>query len=102
MCVWAVRQLGIICKATETPLYCAAESFKFARLYPLNQQDLPAAALKSSLDPATHWAYVWSFDTLRQPPALVLISSSSSRIPASVRFLQHSRVRPAGGWGCAV
>ena len=40
-------QLGIICKATETPFYVAAESIKFARLYPLNQQDLPAAVLKN-------------------------------------------------------
>ena len=48
-------QLGIICKATETPFYVAAESIKFARLYPLNQQDLPAAVLKNPPDLRKDW-----------------------------------------------
>ncbi|GMH53954.1 hypothetical protein TrVE_jg10190 [Triparma verrucosa] len=33
--------LGITAKALNTPFYVAAESYKFARLYPLNQADLP-------------------------------------------------------------
>ncbi|XP_078490406.1 translation initiation factor eIF2B subunit alpha [Ciona intestinalis] len=34
-------QLGLCAKALNKPLYVFAESFKFARLYPLNQHDLP-------------------------------------------------------------
>ena len=33
--------LGITAKALGKPFYVAAESYKFARLYPLNQSDLP-------------------------------------------------------------
>ncbi|KAJ1734697.1 translation initiation factor eIF-2B subunit alpha [Coemansia biformis] len=34
-------QLAIIAKAAKKPLYALAESFKFVRLYPLSQYDLP-------------------------------------------------------------
>ena len=34
-------QMAIVAKAHNTPFYAAAESYKFARLYPLNQRDLP-------------------------------------------------------------
>eukprot|EP00854_Cymbomonas_tetramitiformis_P003944 gene3944-4909_t len=37
-------QLAMVAKALGTPFYCAAESYKFARLYPLNQRDLPKDA----------------------------------------------------------
>lgn len=33
-------QISIIAKAFAKPFYVAAESFKFMRLYPLNQRDL--------------------------------------------------------------
>lgn len=33
--------LAIVAKEFGKPFYVAAESFKFARLYPLNQSDLP-------------------------------------------------------------
>lgn len=33
--------LAIVAKELNTPFYVAAESFKFARLFPLNQRDLP-------------------------------------------------------------
>ena len=33
--------LAIAAKAHNVPLYVAAESYKFARLYPLSQRDLP-------------------------------------------------------------
>ena len=32
---------AMVAKAMNTPFYVAAESFKFARLYPLNQRDFP-------------------------------------------------------------
>ncbi|KAI8463744.1 MAG: eukaryotic initiation factor [Monoraphidium minutum] len=34
-------QIALCAKALNRPFYVAAESYKFARLYPLNQQDLP-------------------------------------------------------------
>lgn len=34
--------LALCARAHDTPVYVAAESYKFARLYPLNQQDLPS------------------------------------------------------------
>jgi len=34
-------QIATVAKAFGKPLYVAAESYKFARLFPLNQQDLP-------------------------------------------------------------
>lgn len=33
--------LAMVAKAFNKPLYVAVESYKFARLYPLNQLDLP-------------------------------------------------------------
>ncbi|XP_062574707.1 translation initiation factor eIF-2B subunit alpha-like [Saccostrea cucullata] len=48
--------MGLTAKTMNKPFYVVAESFKFARLYPLNQQDLPnefkyhASTLKSSPD----------------------------------------------------
>lgn len=35
-------QISVIAKAANKPLYAVAESFKFVRLYPLNQYDLPS------------------------------------------------------------
>jgi len=34
-------QLGLISKAANTPFYVVGESFKFVRLYPLNQSEIP-------------------------------------------------------------
>jgi translation initiation factor eIF-2B subunit alpha len=34
-------QIATVAKAMGKPVYVAAESYKFARLYPLNQRDLP-------------------------------------------------------------
>lgn len=34
-------QMAIVAKALKKPFYVAAESYKFARLFPLNQSDLP-------------------------------------------------------------
>lgn len=35
-------QIAIIAQAANKPLYAVAESFKFVRIYPLNQYDLPS------------------------------------------------------------
>ena len=34
-------QTAIVARQLSTPVYVAAESYKFARLFPLNQQDVP-------------------------------------------------------------
>lgn len=41
-------QIGIVCAALKKPLYVAAESYKFARLYPLDQRDLPKTVTRNS------------------------------------------------------
>jgi len=42
--------LAICAKAHGKPFYVAAESYKFARLYPLNQQDLPAVGESNPIE----------------------------------------------------
>ena len=42
-------QLAIVAKACKIPLYVATETFKFARLYPLSQDDLPQRYLEFSV-----------------------------------------------------
>lgn len=34
-------QIAVVARALSVPMYVAAESYKFARLYPLSQSDLP-------------------------------------------------------------
>ena len=34
-------QLAVMAKAMNKPVYAVAESFKFERLYPLNQKEVP-------------------------------------------------------------
>ena len=34
-------QMAVMAKAFNKPFYVAAESYKFARLFPLDQRDLP-------------------------------------------------------------
>ncbi|KAJ1985566.1 translation initiation factor eIF-2B subunit alpha [Dimargaris cristalligena] len=45
-------QISIVAKAARKPFYAVAESYKFVRLFPLNQFDLP-----------THTAQILSFDS---------------------------------------
>lgn len=35
------NQMAVCAKAQNKPFYVVAESFKFVRLFPLNQQDVP-------------------------------------------------------------
>eukprot|EP01087_Luapelamoeba_hula_P019645 TRINITY_DN6538_c0_g1_i2.p1 TRINITY_DN6538_c0_g1~~TRINITY_DN6538_c0_g1_i2.p1 ORF type:complete len:363 (+),score=52.53 TRINITY_DN6538_c0_g1_i2:434-1522(+) len=44
--------LSIVAKALKKPFYVAAESFKFTRLYPLNQRDIPVEKRQKELVPA--------------------------------------------------
>ena len=43
--------IAVAAKAHNKPFYVAAESYKFARLYPLNQRDLPLEAKPLDLGP---------------------------------------------------
>jgi translation initiation factor eIF-2B subunit alpha len=47
-------QLAIVAKALQKPLYVASETYKFARLYPLSQSDLPSSRYKTSIQPCTN------------------------------------------------
>ncbi|KAH9934786.1 IF-2B-domain-containing protein [Fomitopsis serialis] len=51
------NQMAIIAKAASKPFYALAESYKFHRLFPLSQYDLP-----------THNPTILSFATLQQRP----------------------------------
>ena len=47
-------QIAIVAKAFRKPLYVAAETYKFARLYPLSQSDLPSSRYKICIRPCTN------------------------------------------------
>jgi len=42
---------AMIAKAMKKPFYVAAESYKFARLYPLNQSDFPHSQTEENMKP---------------------------------------------------
>ncbi|OJT15877.1 Translation initiation factor eIF-2B subunit alpha [Trametes pubescens] len=63
------NQMAIIAKAANKPFYALAESFKFHRLFPLSQYDLP-----------THNPNILSFAT---PPSAEQGSASASAAPAA-------------------
>jgi translation initiation factor eIF-2B subunit alpha len=56
-------QVAIVAKSYNKPLYVASESYKFARIFPLDQADLswPGAAKVS--DEACDEAKVWTYST---------------------------------------
>jgi len=41
-------QIALLAHALSKPLYVAAESFKFTRVFPLNQRDLPGTVFMLS------------------------------------------------------
>lgn len=45
VCIYCMQigtyQMAVMAKALNKPFYVVAESFKFVRMYPLNQRDLP-------------------------------------------------------------
>ncbi|KII88534.1 hypothetical protein PLICRDRAFT_41701 [Plicaturopsis crispa FD-325 SS-3] len=70
------NQIAIIAKAANKPFYALAESYKFHRLFPLNQYDLP-----------THTPSILSFTSPNPPPPLergsVPLSARPSVFPPS-------------------
>ncbi|KZT11390.1 nagb/rpia/CoA transferase-like protein [Laetiporus sulphureus 93-53] len=78
------NQIAIIAKAANKPFYALAESYKFHRLFPLSQYDLP-----------THNPTILSFPALPQPSAdsesarsrPTVPSSAASGVPARTKTL---------------
>lgn len=71
-------QLAIVAKALKKPFYVAAESYKFARLYPINQSDLPNCREKHTLVPlhghkVPHGVQVDNPDTDYTPPRFITL-----------------------------
>jgi len=63
----------MIAKALKRPFYVAAESYKFARLFPLSQSDLPEAKHEQSpLKPAINKVF---------PPKLAIDNPSADYTP---------------------
>lgn len=56
-------QVAMIANALKKPVYVLAEFFKFARLFPLNQHDLPDGAQKVSQPYLPLYADILSFIT---------------------------------------
>jgi hypothetical protein len=44
-------QFAVAAKAFNRPMYVAAESYKFARVYPLNQRDIPESTITAAGSP---------------------------------------------------
>jgi translation initiation factor 2B subunit (eIF-2B alpha/beta/delta family) len=51
-CLISAAQIATVAKAFGKAVYVAAESYKFARLFPLTQRDLPTEAAKVDFGPA--------------------------------------------------
>ena len=79
--------LAVCAKALAKPVYVAAESYKFARLFPLGQQDMPREQVAWSIGPIV--PPNTRFDTPRRdytPPAFLslLITDFGVLTPAAV------------------
>lgn len=75
------NQMAIIAKAASKPFYALAESYKFHRLFPLSQYDLP-----------THNSTILSLPTLPQRPAVPRFSGSE---PATSTSAAHEAAASA-------
>eukprot|EP01126_Amoeba_proteus_P052813 TRINITY_DN640_c0_g1_i2.p1 TRINITY_DN640_c0_g1~~TRINITY_DN640_c0_g1_i2.p1 ORF type:complete len:312 (-),score=56.77 TRINITY_DN640_c0_g1_i2:81-1016(-) len=56
-------QVSMVASSLNTPVYCVAQSFKFTRLYPLSQQDIPKEKDSCRHNSAELWCR--SYDHLR-------------------------------------
>ena len=53
--------MAVMTKAANKPFYVVAESFKFLRLYPLNQEDVPNSFKVISLESADNFdKMIWA------------------------------------------
>ena len=66
--------MAIVAAACKKPFYIAAESIKFARMFPLSQQDLPEHEASSRGGTLSHPAFVG-----REPPPEYLRVEKPSR-----------------------
>jgi len=72
-------QMALCSKAHNKPFYVVAESFKFVRLYPLNQQDVPD---KFKVWPRTYFfTLIWLFYLMDFFTRFFLASTVQSRHP---------------------
>jgi len=48
-------QIALVAGALGKPVHVAVESFKFTRIFPLNQADMPGECLRAILFPISNW-----------------------------------------------
>jgi len=72
-------QMAIVAKAAHKPFYAAAESYKFHRLFPLSQFDLPAHSLDGILPFPPTTAH--SGKLSRTPSTLAITTAKQPRAP---------------------
>merc|ERR1712137_1282934 len=82
-------QIAIIAHSFNKPFYVAAESYKFTRIYPLNQQDLPFSDLPTNPDPASaipSSTEMWNSGSDYTPPQFIrlLFSDLGVLTPSAV------------------
>ena len=77
ICKPGISQLAIVAKTFSKPMYCAVESYKFARFYPLTQDDLPNSNMRFDIEPsATHFSH--SYPDLASNPERFNTQADSS------------------------
>ena len=75
-------QMAIVAKAHNKPFYAAAESYKFARLYPLDQRDLPET-------------------TADQAPLTPMLPTGGALVPAAAAAAAAATAAAASAGKCA-
>ena len=94
--------VGGAAKEHKKPFYVAAESFKFARLFPLNQSDLPDIGenIREKLNFVDTACWIATAGTIGRPPeegkegidSLKVSSSTPTAIPGLVKIPQQVKV----------
>lgn len=82
-------QLAVMAKALNKPFYVVAESFKFVRLFPLNQDDLPNVE-KVSLSP--HFGHATSFCFQTDCNFFSICKLAQATIDFILMLLQYSSI----------
>ena len=86
--------LAIAAKELGKPFYVAAESFKFARLYPLNQSDLPTlgVGMEDYLNFVDTACWMSTGGLIGKPPSTSDGDSESSSVPGLVTLPKEVKV----------
>lgn len=80
-------QMGIIAKAAHKPVFAAAESFKFLRLFPLSQYDTPIAAKVLPFPTKAEMEQLEIVDDSMTPAMEALNPSIDYTLPELVTFI---------------